>query len=141
MVFSDWWTIASGEFIMSLKKKSSKKWQEKQEKQTENRRKQKKKRSCIYSPRGCILRRLYSIIFILLLMNFRSNGSSWYFQQRNPGFESLLHYFKCIKKLSPFYWHFETNYYLIFYPNDFLSILIWQILGTKKGGYKTWEWW
>ena len=30
--------------------------------------------------------------------------------------------------------------YLIFYPNDFLSILIWQISGTKKDGYKIWGW-
>ena len=141
MVFSDWWTIASGEFIMSLKKKSSKKWQEKQEKQTENRRKQKKKRSCIYSPRGCILRRLYSIIFILLLMNFRQMAplgvSNIEIQGSNP-FSTTLN---VLKNSHHFIDILRLTLYLIFYPNDFLSILIWQILGTKKGGYKTWEWW
>ena len=65
----------------------------------------------LYS-KALILNRLH--VFILLLMNFRSNGFSWCFQHRNPGFESLLHYFKCIKKLSPFYWHFETNSLLNF---------------------------
>ena len=115
MVFSDWWTIGKWRIHHVSEKEIIKEVaRETGEADKENRRKQKKKRSCIYSPRGCILRHLYSIVFILLLMNFRSNGFSWCFQQRNPGFESLLHYFKCIKKLSPFYWHFETNSLLNF---------------------------
>ena len=36
------------------------------------------------------------------------------------------------KKNFPFYWHF--------YPNDFLSILVWQVSGTKKARYKIWGW-
>ena len=114
MVFSDWWTI--GKWIIhhvSEKEIIKEVARETREAERENHRKQKKKRCCIYSPRGCILRR-FILNRLHSIVDFRSNGSSWYFQQRNPGFKSLLHYFKCIKKLSPFYWHFETNSLLNF---------------------------
>ena len=76
MVFSDWWTIGKWRIRHVSKKEIIKQVaRETGEADSENRRKQKKKRSYFYSPRGCILKHLYSMAFILLPMNFRSNGS------------------------------------------------------------------
>ncbi|XP_075633892.1 uncharacterized protein LOC142606425 [Castanea sativa] len=56
--------LASGEFIMSLKKKSSKKWQEKQEKQTKKTAENKRKREAAFFPPDVVFKGVKWLILV-----------------------------------------------------------------------------